>query len=117
MAKKTGAAVQVNTAAGGRSFWKQLRKQKTLVLMALLPVIMVIIFKYIPMYGILIAFKNYKSAKGVWGSKWLDPLFKNFITFFKNVKLLADHMEYFPGGSAHSAVHISRTDYFCRPPE
>lgn len=64
MAKKTGAAVQVNTAAGGRSFWKQLRKQKTLVLMALLPVIMVIIFKYIPMYGILIAFKNYKSAKG-----------------------------------------------------
>lgn len=85
MAKKTGAAVQVNTAAGGRSFWKQLRKQKTLVLMALLPVIMVIIFKYIPMYGILIAFKNYKSAKGVWGSKWLDPLFKNFITFFKNV--------------------------------
>ena len=44
MAKKTGAAVQVNTAAGGRSFWKQLRKQKTLVLMALLPVIMVIIF-------------------------------------------------------------------------
>ena len=85
MAKKTGTAVQVNTAAGGRSFWKQLRKQKTLVLMALLPVIMVIIFKYIPMYGILIAFKNYKSAKGVWGSKWLDPLFKNFITFFKNV--------------------------------
>ena len=69
MAKKTGTAVQVNTAAGGRSFWKQLRKQKTLVLMALLPVIMVIIFKYIPMYGILIAFKNYKSAKGVWGSK------------------------------------------------
>ena len=35
MAKKTGTAVQVNTAAGGRSFWKQLRKQKTLVLMAL----------------------------------------------------------------------------------
>lgn len=64
MAKKTGAAVQVNTAAGGRSFWKQLRKQKTLVLMALLPVIMVIIFKYIPMYGILIAFKITNQPKG-----------------------------------------------------
>lgn len=83
MAKRSNAPVV--TAAHKRSFWQQLWKQKALVLMALLPVTMVIIFKYVPMYGILIAFKNFKAAKGVWGSEWLDPLFKNFITFFKNV--------------------------------
>lgn len=48
MAKKARTAVQVNSAAGGRSFWKQLRRQKTLVLMALLPVIMVIISNTYP---------------------------------------------------------------------
>ena len=53
--------------------------------MALAPLIMLIIFKYVPMYGILIAFKNYKASKGVWGSNWLEPVLKNFIKFFKNV--------------------------------
>ncbi|MDL2300952.1 ABC transporter permease subunit [Lachnospiraceae bacterium OttesenSCG-928-D06] len=67
------------------NFWRLLWKQRVLVCMALPAIIMVIIFKYAPMYGILIAFKNYKSARGVWGSDWLDPLFKNFISFFKNV--------------------------------
>lgn len=85
MAKRSGNTTAVAAAGRKKSFWQQLKKQKMLVLMALLPVAMVIIFKYVPMYGILIAFKNFKSAKGVWGSAWLDPLFKNFITFFKNV--------------------------------
>ena len=53
--------------------------------MALAPLIMLIIFKYVPMYGILIAFKNYKASKGVWDSNWLEPVLKNFIKFFKNV--------------------------------
>lgn len=85
MAKKSRAAAVAVPGTAKKSFWKQLWRQKALVLMALIPVIMVIIFKYVPMYGILIAFKNFKAAKGVWGSDWLDPLFKNFITFFKNV--------------------------------
>lgn len=83
MAKKSKTVAVPNAAK--KSIWTLLWKQKALVLMALIPVIMVIIFKYIPMYGVLIAFKNFKAAKGVWGSDWLDPLFKNFITFFKNV--------------------------------
>ena len=53
--------------------------------MALLPFVVLVVFKYVPMYGILIAFKNYKASKGVWGSQWEDPFWKNFATFFKNV--------------------------------
>ena len=53
--------------------------------MSLLPLAIIIIFRYIPIYGILIAFKNYKPKKGIWGSPWLDPFWKNFNIFFKNV--------------------------------
>lgn len=68
-----------------KNFWQLLWKQRTLCLMALAPLVMLIIFKYVPMYGVLIAFKNFKAAKGVWGSDWLEPVMKNFIKFFKNV--------------------------------
>jgi len=67
------------------SFWKQLYRQRQLVFLALPAIILIFIFKYIPIYGILIGFKDYSAAKGVWGSEWLDPLWKNFVTFFKNV--------------------------------
>lgn len=66
-------------------FFEILWRQKTLLLMALPAVIMIFIFKYIPMYGLLISFKDYKASKGVMGSEWLNPFYKNFITFFKNV--------------------------------
>ena len=82
---KKAASSSVIAASPKTSFWKTLCKQRTLLLMLLPGLLLLIIFKYVPMYGILISFKNYKSSKGVWGSAWLDPLFKNFITFFKNV--------------------------------
>lgn len=83
---KTTKPVAIAAGPGRfQRFWKLLWRQKTLLLMALPAIILLIIFKYVPMYGILIAFKNFKSARGVWGSEWLDPLLKNFITFFKNV--------------------------------
>lgn len=86
MAKKAKSAVSSGTLAlNHKSFGRRLIEQKALLLMALIPVAMIIVFKYVPMYGVLIAFKDYKSARGVWGSEWLDPVLKNFITFFKNV--------------------------------
>ena len=48
----------------------------------LLPgLVYLIIFHYIPMGGILIAFKNYRPARGIFGSKWVG--FANFIRFFQ----------------------------------
>lgn len=44
-------------------------------------VIYLIIFDYGPMYGQLIAFKDYKASKGILGSPWVG--FKHFIRFFK----------------------------------
>lgn len=68
-----------------KSFWTRVRRQKGLLLMALIPVVFIFIFQYVPIYGVLIAFKNYKASKGVWGSEWLQPFYQNFLTFFKNV--------------------------------
>lgn len=39
-------------------------------------------FAYMPMYGLLIAFKDYKGRAGILGSPWAEPLFKHFETFF-----------------------------------
>lgn len=50
-----------------------------------LPVfILVTVFSYLPMFGIVLAFKQYKVTKGIWGSDWVDPLFKNFEFFVKS---------------------------------
>ncbi|WP_209974953.1 ABC transporter permease [Paenibacillus eucommiae] len=40
-------------------------------LMILPGFILVFIYQYIPMYGVLMAFQNYIPAKGIWGSEWV----------------------------------------------
>lgn len=47
-----------------------------------IPVLAVFIFNYLPMGGIIIAFKNYKFNKGIWGSDWVG--LDNFKFFFKS---------------------------------
>ncbi len=46
----------------------------------LLPVLLVLLlFSYLPMYGVQIAFKDYKSYLGIWNSKWVGlKHFKRF---------------------------------------
>lgn len=53
-----------------RTFWKQVRKNKTLLYMLLPALLYVIIFSYIPMFGVTIAFKNYNYNDGIIGSPW-----------------------------------------------
>lgn len=74
---------------GNHTFLQTLWRQRSLLLLALPAVILIFIFNYVPMYGILIAFKDYKAARGVWGSAWLDPFWKNFATFFKNTNCIS----------------------------
>lgn len=50
--------------------------------MVAFPIIYVIIFDYIPMYGAQIAFKNFKIAKGIGGSEWVG--LKHFVKFVSN---------------------------------
>lgn len=55
-------------------------KDKPIYLILLPGIIYFIIFHYVPMYGAIIAFKDFKAALGIMGSKWVG--LKNFIDFF-----------------------------------
>lgn len=47
-----------------------------------IPVLLVLLFHYVPMFGIVIAFKNYNYRLGIWGSPWVG--LSNFEFFFKS---------------------------------
>ncbi|MFS0727453.1 ABC transporter permease [Paenibacillus sp. 1P07SE] len=53
-----------------------------LYLMLLIPVAWYILFKYVPMYGITIAFKDFSATKGILGSPWAG--LKHFERFFSS---------------------------------
>ena len=53
-----------------------------LYFMLLLPIAYYILFKYMPMYGTLIAFKKFSAKKGIWGSTWVGV--KNFEKFLSD---------------------------------
>ena len=55
---------------------------KWLYVLILPSLIYLIVFCYIPMYGIVIAFKDYNSYQGIAGSAWAG--FKHFRTFFNS---------------------------------
>lgn len=59
-----------------------LRKDAYLYLMLIPGIVFYIVFHYIPMYGLLMAFKNFELRKGIWGSSWVG--FKYFKQFFNS---------------------------------
>lgn len=64
---------------------KLLRKMVSrwqIYLLLLLPLIYLIVFAYIPMGGLVIAFKKYNIRDGIWGSPWVG--LDNFIRFFRS---------------------------------
>lgn len=64
--------------------WKRISRNWGLYLLLLPALVLLILFAYKPMYGVVIAFKNYKNSLGILGSPWADPLFKNFQRFFNS---------------------------------
>lgn len=84
--KRTGNAL-INSI-----YWKQ----RYLLLMLLVPIIYFIIFHYIPIYGVTIAFKDYTFKDGILGSAWVGlkhfkRLFglESFWQVFKNTLVIS----------------------------
>ena len=59
-------AVRKNKVSWKRDF----QRNYQLYLLLLPAVLSMILFNYLPMYGIQIAFKDFKPIKGIWGSEW-----------------------------------------------
>jgi len=60
-----------------------LKKHKWKYIIMIVPLVWLMLFHYKPMYGILIAFKDFSVRRGILGSPWVG--FENFLRFFKDV--------------------------------
>ncbi|WP_258012448.1 sugar ABC transporter permease [Paenibacillus sp. F4] len=69
-----------STIKPNRKIWNQIKRDYELYLFLLPIIIIYLVFKYYPMYGIQIAFKDFSPSRGIWGSEWVG--FKHFIDFF-----------------------------------
>lgn len=63
-----------------RSLLQRMGDNWGLYLLILPALVYLIVFCYMPMYGVQIAFRDYKAARGILGSPWVG--WKHFITFF-----------------------------------
>ena len=68
-----------------KTVWQRILKDRALLLMLALPLAYYALFHYQPMYGILIAFKDYRFKLGIVGSPWTDNHgFWHFVRFFSS---------------------------------
>ena len=59
---------------------RYINKKKYLYILLIPAVVYFLIFNYVPMYGIIIAFKDFNFSKGIVGSPWIG--FENFRYMF-----------------------------------
>ena len=71
---------QVNLTINRKSKWRTFRDNFELSVMLIPGILFFLIFSYIPMFGVIIAFKDYRNNLGILGSKWVG--LRNFKFFF-----------------------------------
>jgi len=57
-----------------RPLWARMWECRYLYAMLVPAVPLMLVFHYAPMYGVQIAFRDFKSARGIMGSKWVGLL-------------------------------------------
>ncbi len=79
-----------------QSLWKQVMKHWEFYVLLLPGIIVTIVYKYAPIYGIQIAFRDYNAMDGFFGSvwvglKWFERFFNNYnsVRMIKNTVLLS----------------------------
>jgi putative aldouronate transport system permease protein len=78
MAKQT--VQKERNLQGKESFGAHFHKYRALYSMFVLPLLYFLIFKYMPMFGNIIAFRRYRPGMGPWGTEWVGfQYFQRFI--------------------------------------
>ena len=81
------------------------REHKWLYLMLLPSIVYILIFSYVPMYGVVIAFQDFSLVKGVFGSEWIGlENFKNLFSSRQFLRVFRNSLEF-------SAIRI----FWCFP--
>lgn len=91
MAQQTRGAARMHSSGLG----KRIRRDRYLYLLLLPVVVYFFVFKYAPLYGLQIAFKDFKMNLGITGSEWVGMKYFNrlfnsavFFRVFRNTLLL-----------------------------
>jgi len=70
-------------------FWREVRNRWQLYVLFALPLLYILVFKYYPMYGASIAFKNFSPILGITDSPWVGfDHFKRFFESYEFVRVL-----------------------------
>lgn len=77
---------QTSKQADRTSFAARLRRDKWLYLLLLPGLLYFLVFKYVPMWGVMLAFQNYQPFTGFLKSEWVG--FEHFRLFFNNPEFL-----------------------------
>ena len=77
--QRTDSARQIKIS----HLWGRMKYFKYYYLLLLPALAYFLIFHYIPMYGVILAFKDFRYADGLWGSPWIG--FVNFRRLFSSV--------------------------------
>ncbi len=73
-----------NRVTGAGKLWLRIRRNWQLYVLLALPLLWLVVFRYAPMYGAQIAFRQYSPAFGIEGSPWVG--LANFERFFNSPK-------------------------------
>ena len=79
---KANAVAKGHKAPLSKRLKRDWHKNKWKYIMILPVLIYLFLFCYKPMYGLVIAFKDYKITRGIEGSSWSNPWYKWFLNFF-----------------------------------
>lgn len=72
----------VSSQSQKRSLWRDILANKYVYLLIFPGLLFLFIFNYVPVYGLILAFKEFKFNLGIWGSPWIG--FANFEYLFKD---------------------------------
>ena len=75
----TAAVAGISAPPKKKNLLKRIVEQRCLLTLLLPGVIWMILFCYLPMYGILLAFKDFNVGFGIWGSEWVGMKWFNEI--------------------------------------
>ncbi|RED85390.1 ABC transporter permease [Cohnella phaseoli] len=77
-----------------RSLKKEVRGNYQLYLMIAPPLVWLVIFMYVPMYGVQIAFKNFRAVDGIGGSEWAGlKYFEKFFRSYDSLQIVLNTLE------------------------
>jgi putative aldouronate transport system permease protein len=71
------------TGLNNSSFWAYFKRNISLYMMIFPGLALLILFRYVPMYGLVIAFQKFYPYKGILNSEWVG--FRHFTNFFNSI--------------------------------